>query len=667
MIKDRVDQALLNRVPDAVATGAGNLTKNQRSDGGWQFEYHGPTFLLPLYVAARHVSGPPIPAEPAARMRAQLSSVLGDDGSIGMYAGGPGWVFTSTVGYVALRLLGEDPEAAHMVRLRTWIREHGTPLRSASWGKIFLCQVGLYEYEGIHPLTPEAILLPRWAPVHPSRLWCYTRQTYLPMAWLYGRRAAVAPDGLVRKLRTELYDQPYEHIDWARYRSAVHRNDDCSPLTPEFRILSAGLQVWERIVPRWLRSRALRRLAEHLEYEDEATQFVRIGVVNGILNTLVHYFRGREELFQAGLEGVAGHYSESESTLDIRPNPSVRLWDTAFCAQALIAADEVLDGAAVREAVHETVRDAIRFIHAQQIRDDLPARERFYRDRTKGGWPLDTLAYGWPVSDCTGEALGVVFWGERQGLDDPEPAHLRDALRWLSDLQNSDGGWPTCERARSGEWLERLNPSQVFGGIMVDTSHTECTASVLEALVAARAHNPMLAAPGDLDRAVRRGRDFLLRVQRPDGGFEGNWGVCFTYGTWFGIRGLRAAGVAPTHESIQRACAYLRSVQHADGSWGESPESCRQHRYVSAGEGKATMTAWAVLALVAGGQAADPACTRGVEFLLERQHSDGTFPPEGVTGSFQHAGTLSYDGYRHYFPVWALAAWHTAVSADDRR
>ena len=80
--------------------------------------------------------------------------------------------------------------------------------------------------------------------------------------------------------------------------------------------------------------------------------------------------------------------------------------------------------------------------------------------------------------------------------------------------------------------MERLNPSQVFGDIMVDYSYVECTSACLQALVSARAHFGDL--PGT-QASIERGGRFLLRNQRPDGSFEGSWGVCFTYGTWFAV------------------------------------------------------------------------------------------------------------------------------------
>ena len=70
--------------------------------------------------------------------------------------------------------------------------------------------------------------------------------------------------------------------------------------------------------------------------------------------------------------------------------------------------------------------------------------------------------------------------------------------------------------------------------------------------------------------AVRRGVEYLLRTQEQDGSWYGRWGVDYIYGTFLALRGLRAAGESDREAHILRAGEWLRSVQNADGGWGES-------------------------------------------------------------------------------------------------
>lgn len=51
----------------------------------------------------------------------------------------------------------------------------------------------------------------------------------------------------------------------------------------------------------------------------------------------------------------------------------------------------------------------------------------------------------------------------------------------------------------------------------------------------------------------------------------GSWAVCFTYDTWFGVKGLIAAGRTFENSlAIRKACDFLLSKELSLGGWGES-------------------------------------------------------------------------------------------------
>jgi squalene cyclase len=47
------------------------------------------------------------------------------------------------------------------------MRPHGGVLGAPAWAKFWMAVLGVYEYEGMQPLTPELWILPRWLPFHP--------------------------------------------------------------------------------------------------------------------------------------------------------------------------------------------------------------------------------------------------------------------------------------------------------------------------------------------------------------------------------------------------------------------------------------------------------------------------------------------------------------------
>jgi lanosterol synthase len=163
-----------------------------------------------------------------------------------------------------------------------------------------------------------------------------------------------------------------------------------------------------------------------------------------------------------------------------------------------------------------------------------------------------------------------------------------------------------------------------------------------------------------IDRAIQRGMRFLLDAQRPDGSWEGFWGVNFTYAIMYCVDGLRAAGVPARHPAVRRACDWLVSKQRSDGGWGEHYTSCLTREYVEHERSQVIMTAWALMALLAAEDPRGDAIERGVGLLAARQHEDGAFPKEGVGGVFFNTAMHHYCLYKDYFSAWALSRYERA-------
>lgn len=86
------------------------------------------------------------------------------------------------------------------------IQARGGITYTTSWGKFWLAVLGCFSWDGMNPITPEMWLLPysAWTGIgwlHPGRFWCHCRMVYLPMSYLYGRRATGRITPLVLSLR----------------------------------------------------------------------------------------------------------------------------------------------------------------------------------------------------------------------------------------------------------------------------------------------------------------------------------------------------------------------------------------------------------------------------------------------------------------------------------
>lgn len=355
-------------------------------------------------------------------------------------------------------------------------------------------------------------------------------------------------------------------------------------------------------------------------------------------------------------------------------------WDTSFCAQALYEAG-------LLDQFPETSTKIWSYLERTQILSTevsqaSPAyqyeanhyRNQFYRHISEGGWPFSTSAHGWPISDCTSEGLKAALCllkcqAVQDGLKDGSLKSISDerlykSVNVLLTYQNEDGGWATYENNRGWGWYEQLNPSEVFGDIMIDYSYVECSMASLTALVDFRERHPDHRA-ADIQHSIDKGREFLKSIQRDDGSWYGSWACCFTYGIWFGVEGLVKCGEPVDSPCILDACEFLLKHQRPNGGWGEDFSSCYDKDYAKEGmvaygdDGSGIInTAWALLALSMAKCEDVAAIRRGVQYLISRQLSSGDWPQEGISGVFNRSVGITYTAYRNIFPLWALGRCH---------
>jgi len=233
-------------------------------------------------------------------------------------------------------------------------------------------------------------------------------------------------------------------------------------------------------------------------------------------------------------------------------------------------------------------------------------------------------------------------------------------------LQNSDGGWATYENNRGFGFYEWMNPSEVFGDIMIDYSYVECSSASMTALAQFQERYPNHRT-SEVKGAIARGVSFVKSIQRQDGSWYGSWAVCFQYATWFGVEAIRAGGLPRSDPSILKAVAFVLRSQNDNGGWGESYRSCVDKAYdgkeescFGTGSSGVVQTSWALLTLMAA-EVSKPnevqAVERGMKFLMAMQQPDGDWDQEGITGVFNRSCGITYTAYRNVFPIWALGRY----------
>ncbi|KAI6064998.1 Terpene cyclase/mutase family member [Aix galericulata] len=629
----------------------------QAEDGHWAGDYGGPLFLLPGLLITCHTAKIQLPEGFQEEMVRYLRSVQLPDGGWGLHVEDKSTVFGTALNYVALRILGLGPDDPDIVRARVNLHSKGGAVGIPSWGKFWLAVLNVYSWEGMNTLLPEMWLLPTWFPAHPSRLWCHCRQVYLPMSYCYAKRLSAEEDELIRSLRQELYVQDYASIDWPAQRNNVAACDVYTPHSWLLEVAYAVMNLYEAHHSTYLRQRAIVELYDHIKADDRFTKCISIGPISKTINMLVRWFvDGKNSpAFQEHVSRIPDYLWLGLDGMKMQGTNGSQLWDTAFAVQAFLEAE-----AQKIPEFMSCLQNAYDFLRFTQIPENPPDYQKYYRHMNKGGFPFSTRDCGWIVADCTAEGLKSVMLLQEKcpfiaKLVPPE--RLFDAVNVLLSMRNSDGGFATYETKRGGHLLELLNPSEVFGDIMIDYTYVECTSAVMQALRHFQEKYPEHRAP-EIRDTLQKGLDFCRKKQRADGSWEGSWGVCFTYGTWFGLEAFACMqykycdGVAC--REVAQACQFLLSKQMTDGGWGEDFESCEQRRYVQSATSQIHNTCWALLGLMAVRYPDTDVLERGIQLLINKQLPNGDWPQENIAGVFNKSCAISYTAYCNVFPIWTL-------------
>jgi squalene-hopene/tetraprenyl-beta-curcumene cyclase len=642
----------------AVLRARDALLRRQREDGHWVFELEADATIPAEYIMLRRFFGQIDPVREAAigqyLRRLQAQQAPSAAGGWPLYHAGKIDISCSVKAYFALRLIGDPADAPHMIRAREAILAAGGAAKSNVFTRCTLALFGQVPWHAVPVMPPELILLPRWFPFHIGKISYWARTVLVPLTVVMARRPQpVAPIGVDIG---ELFATPPDEVrDWP---GGAHQQEPWSSL---FKAVDKALQRAQRLFPRTHRIRAEaaceKFVTERLNGED-GLGAIYPAMANAIF---MYHVMGvaesdpRMTTAWAAIEKLVCERADGETYVQPCLSP---IWDTALVAHALLEAG----GAEAEQAVGRGV-EWLLTREITEVRGDWAWQRPHLKP---GGWAFQYENAHYPDVDDT--AVVVLAMDRHRRATGTAPPGTDQAIEravdWTIGMQSRGGGWGAFDADNTHHYLNHIPFAD--HGALLDPPTADVTGRCLA----------MLAQLGEASqKPAREAVAYLLAEQEADGAWYGRWGVNYVYGTWSALTALNAAGLPHEHAAMRRAVAWLEARQNPDGGWGEDGDTYPERGGTAPDGGSrrnsastSSQTAWALLALLAAGEADNPAVARGAAYLLRCQTEAGEWDEDDYSGTgFPRVFYLRYHGYRRIFPLWALARLRNLQMRNSRQ
>jgi squalene-hopene/tetraprenyl-beta-curcumene cyclase len=627
------DRLEVNQLAQAIAASQKYLLSLQNPAGYWWAELESNVTITAEVVLLHKIWGTDT-TRPLHKVEAYLRSQQRQHGGWELFYDDGGELSTSVEAYMALRLLGVPATDPDMMRAREFIIQRGGISKTRIFTKFHLALLGCYDWRGLPSLPAWVMLLPKEFPVNIYEMSSWARSSTVPLLIVFDRKPVFVTNPSINL--NELYAEGVENVRWE-----LPRSGDWTDL---FLTLDEGFKFAESLNFIPFREEGIKAAEKWILERQEATGDWG-GIIPAMLNSMLALrcldYDPSDPIVERGLQAIDNFAIETEDSYCVQPCVSP-VWDTAWVMRAFVDSGIAPD--------HPAIVKAGEWLLQKQILDygDWIVKNP---QGKPGAWAFEFDNRFYPDVDDTAVVVMALYAAKLPNEQLKHRACDR-ALKWVASMQCKPGGWAAFDIDNDQDWLNAVPYGDLKA--MIDPNTADVTARVLEMLGVCN----LSIAPHNLERAF----NYLLNEQEPEGCWFGRWGVNYIYGTSGVLSALAAIAPQKSQRQIAQGAAWLISCQNPDGGWGET---CRSYNDPSLkGQGRSTpsQTAWAIIGLIAAGEAtgkfAREVIEKGISYLVSTQKSDGSWFEADFTGTgFPGHFYLKYHFYQQYFPLIALGRY----------
>ncbi|HWJ78165.1 MAG TPA: squalene--hopene cyclase [Niallia sp.] len=618
---------------EKISLKINELIKHQHVDGSFRFRFQGSIMTDAFYIITIRALNIRTEEE---NIRALANTLIVTQQKEGYWQAYPdeqnGNLSATVIAYTALLYSGFFSKSDHrMKKAASYIQKNGGLKNAHFMIKWMLSVNGLYPWSHMIYVPMTFLLLPTFQPINFYQFSAYARIHFIPMLIASNKKFI-----LNNKEKPNL-----DHL--------FNRSEKLYPFIPELEDERSPISfLWKELkrigkLPSYLHHLGFQYGEKYMldRLEADGTLYSYASSTFFMIYALLALGHKKESpIIQKALTGLRSLIDTNGEHAHLE-NSTSTVWDTALISYSLQQA-----GTPVQS---ETINKATAYLLTRQ--HTKAGDWQIHNPQTApGGWGFSHINTNNPDNDDTSATLRALT--NAASLHPTIHHAWQLGTNYLLSMQNRNGGWGAFEKNTDWEVLKAV-PIENARDAAIDPSTADLTGRVLEYL-------GNFAHLNKENPHIKRGVDWLLSNQEKNGSWYGRWGVCYIYGTWAAITGLIAVGVDRKHPAIQKGITWLKKIQHKDGGWGESCYSSEKLAYVPLSFSTESQTAWAVDALIAGGEWKSAEVKAGVSYLLSdhKREIAISYPTGiGLPGQFY----IYYHSYNKIFPLLALAHYQSKL------